>query len=168
MTQSPPVTFDQATWLAIFPEFTPLTEAQGQSYFNRATAICLNSINNPIWSFDGTGAILQEALYLLTSHIAWLNCPKDANGNPAATGQAASPLVGRISDASEGSVSVAVDMGDANAASPNQAWYEQTKYGSEYFMLTAPARTARYLARPTIVVNGAYPGLWGPGGFYRR
>lgn len=162
------VTFSQATWVALFPEFTPLTPEQGQSYFTRATAICLNATENPIWSFDCTGAILQEALYLLTSHIAWLNCPKDASGNPAETGQAASPIVGRISDATEGSVSVSADMGDVNAGGPSQPWYMQTRYGAEYWTLTAPARTARYMARPTIVVNGAFPGLWNPGGFFRR
>jgi hypothetical protein len=159
------VTFDFPTWSGQFPEFAAVGATLGQGYFNRASAICFNDASNPLYGLDGTGSILQTALYLLTSHIAWLNAPRDANGNPAATGIPASPIVGRINSAGEGSVNVGADMGDANAGSPSQAWYMQTKYGAEYWSLLAPTRTAQYSARPTIVAQpwfiGRGLGGWG-------
>jgi|WetSurMetagenome_2_1015567.scaffolds.fasta_scaffold00813_9 hypothetical protein len=153
-TSTPPVVFDDATWIAMFPEFSALTPAQGNAYFMQAGLICANSCSNPIFA----GGTLPALLYLLTSHIAWLNCPKDANGNPAATGAPASSLVGRISNASEGSVSVATEWN--GSGSPNEAWFIQTRYGAQYWTATAQYRTARYLANPTRVINGVYPGMW--------
>jgi len=154
MTTTPPVTFDFATWVGLFPEFSALTTGQGAAYFTRATAtIIANSVSNPIYG-DGNLAYL---IYLATSHVAWLNCPKDAGGNPAATGAAASPLVGRVSSASEGSVSVSTEW-SFNDPSAQAAYLAQTKYGAEYLAATAQYRTARYIARPTIVFGGRFGG----------
>src|ERR1700722_3299466 len=143
---NPPVVFDFPTWTGAFPEFANCTTQQGQGWFNRATYICANSISNPM---NRTPGMLADALYLLTSHIAWLNAPRDLNGNPAAAGVPASPIVGRVDQATEGSVSVHADMGDANAGSPSQAWYMQTKWGSEYWTMTAGFRTAIAVSQPT-------------------
>lgn len=142
-----PVTFDFATWVAMFPEFAALSTPQGQGYFLRASLICGNSAANPM---NGDG-ILAPMLYTLTSHIAWLNCPRDASGNPAATGSPPTPLVGRVSNASEGSVSVQVEWSAGMDASSLQAYFTQTKYGAEYWAASAPYRTARYIPRPTRV-----------------
>lgn len=156
MTATPPVTFSDATWVAMFPEFTPLTTAQGQAYFNMACLICGNSCTNPAFG-DGN---LSSLLYFLTSHFAWLNCPKDGNGNPAATGGAASPLVGRISSANEGSVSVQTEWTGGDKSSL-ESFLLQTKYGAAYYAMTSQYRTARYVGVPRGVINGAYPGyLW--------
>jgi Protein of unknown function (DUF4054) len=152
---TPVVTFNFETWTSMFPEFSALTPTQGAAYFARAGLICGNEASNPI-NCDGN---LSPLLYLLTSHIAWLSCPKDGNGNPAATGTPASQLVGRISNASEGSVSVQTEWNRSNPSSL-EAYLIQTKYGAEYWAQTAQYRTARYLARPTIVVNGAYPAIY--------
>lgn len=158
---TPPVTFSQATWVAMFPEFSALTSEQGQGYFNRATgSIIANDVCNPVFG-DGN---LPYLIYLATSHVAWLNCPKDNNGNPAATGQPASPLVGRISNASEGSVSVQLEWNGSDP-SAQEKYLIQTKYGAELWSALAPYRTASYLARPTIVVGGGFgrpffPGRW--------
>ena len=144
-----PVTFSYATWIAMFPLFSPLTQEQGLAYFNLATLICANTSTNPI-NRDGNLAAL---LYLLTCHFAWLNCPKDASGNPAATGSPPSGLVGRISNATEGSVSVTTEW-NAGSSSDLEAFLTQTEWGASYWAMTAQYRTARYLARPTRVVNG--------------
>lgn len=156
-TPTPPVTFDFAAWVLIYPEFANCNPAQAQSWFNRASFLCGNEACNPVNAVTG---MLQECLYLLTAHIAWLNAPRDASGVPAASGQPASPIVGRINSASEGSVSVGADMGDATAGSPSQPWYMQTKYGAEYWAMTAAIRTARYVAQPTLP-----PTPWWPGAF---
>lgn len=153
----PAVTFDPAAFTARYPEFGALSTPQLQAYFNETNVYCANDTCNP--SF-GVG-VLPTLLNMLTAHIAWLNAPRDANGIPAQTGAPASPLVGRISDATEGSVSVSTDMGDADAGSPSQAWYMQTQYGVAYWYASAPYRTARYLANPTFVPSAIFTGRRG-------
>lgn len=161
MTAQPPVvTFSLSTWTSFYPEFGACSEAQGQNWFNRASFLCGNEPCNPV---NGVAGMLESMLYLLTSHIAWLNAPRDAQGNPATSGKPPSPIVGRINTASEGSVSVGADMGDANAGSPSQAWYMQTRYGAEYWAASAGVRTAHYVPPVRAV------GVVGPyGGVYRR
>jgi hypothetical protein len=161
MTTSPPVVFSFATWTASFPEFAGLTSDQGQAYFDRACLICANSTTNPVFC----AGVLSPLLYLLTSHVAWLNCPKDAMGNPSATGQPPAALVGRISSATQGSVSVQTDMPAQGDSSAMDAYLKQTKYGLEYLAQITQFRTARYVARPTIVGTGVYPGFRRPWGW---
>lgn len=160
-----PVVFSLGTWTAMFPEFAACSQAQGQGFFNRASFLCDNSTQNPAANPDN--GTLDNLLYLLTSHIAWLNAPRDALGNPAATGAPASPIIGRIDQASEGSVSVHADMGDVNAGGPSQAWYMQTRYGAEYWAATAGVRTAGYVPASCYGhgVSRLWPG-WGRRGCY--
>lgn len=156
------ITFDYSYWTAGYPEFAGCSPAQGQFWFDQAGLYCANVNCSPAFGTDGT--VLKQLLYLLTSHIAWMNAPRDANGNPAATGQPASAIVGRISSASEGSVSVQAEW--KGSGSPSEDWYTQTKYGAAYWAATAQFRTFRYGARPTIVAVGPWPfpgGVWGNG-----
>ena len=76
-------------------------------------------------------------------------------------------IVGRINNASEGDVSVASEW----SAPPNasQAYFVQTKYGAQYWTMTAKYRTALFVPAPP----GAYSplsqfglGPWAPGGPY--
>lgn len=143
------VTFDPTTWKALWsPTFDYLSDDQATQYFNLATAIHRN---------DGGGPVVVAAqqtnlLNLITAHMVALFAPK-------ANGAAASPLVGRISDATEGSVSVSVQ----NEYPPGTAqWFQQTQYGSMYWVASAPFRTMRYIPNPRSPVN-AGAGLWGPG-----
>ncbi len=153
MTTVAPVTFDYGTWVATYPEFAACTPVQGQAWFNRACVYFDNTACNPAVIVGAT--IFAQYLYMLTSHIAWMSAPRDANGNPAATGQPASPLVGRIASASEGSVNVSVEW--ESSGSPSEAWYTQTKYGAEYWAATAQFRTFRYAAQPTITPLSIWP-----------
>jgi hypothetical protein len=150
---SPPFVFSYETWVAMFPIFAPLSPTQGNAYAMRAALQFANSCSNP--AYCGAGS-LDGYFYLVISHIAWLSSPKDANGNPAAAGAAPSPLVGRISNATEGSVSVQTEWDAGGSVSPNEAYWLQTPFGAEFWTATAPFRTARYLARPTIVA-GTFP-----------
>lgn len=156
MTQTPPVTFVPADFKAAYPEFAACSDGQLNSWFTRASFICANEASSLANCVPGQ---LAELLNLLTAHIGWLNAPRDASGNPAASGTPASPIVGRINTASEGSVSVGADMGEANAGSPSQAWFMQTRYGAEYWAATAQFRTARYVALPPILPGPFYPGF---------
>lgn len=148
MVHSPPVAFNYAAWVQRYPEFAGVGQALAQAYFDEAGLYCANSITNPALS------VLPTLLNMLTAHIAWLNAPRNGFGQPANNGAPAPPLVGRISSATEGSVSVQTD----NQYEPGTPqWYQQSRYGAAYWAATAGYRTAHYIANPTIVGAPIYP-----------
>lgn len=146
------VTFDPTAWKALWsPTFDYLTDEQATNYFNLATYVHRN---------DGGGPVTIEAqqtnlLNLLTAHVAKLFAP-------APGGQAPSGLVGRISSATEGSVSVQVELVQM---SQNSAWFTQTEYGLMYWTAAAPFRTMRYVPndKQPIGAYGSGYGYWGTG-----
>lgn len=159
---TPPVTFDNPTFLGLFPEFQPLGATLNGAYFLRATgSIIANATTNPAFN-DGN---LPYLIYLATAHVAWLNCPKDANGLPtgSSNAQPASQIVGRISSASQGSVSVQTEW-PANDPSAQEKYLMQTKYGVELWSALAPYRTAHYAARPTRVAGTRFRNIVFPNG----
>lgn len=163
MTAVPPaVTFDYAAWVARYPEFAAVNSGLAAAYFSEAGLYFENSVCNPAY----TNGTLSTLLNMLTAHIAWLNAPRDANGNPASTGGSASPLVGRISSAGEGSVNVSAEYD--KSGSPSEAWFTQTKYGAAYWQATAAYRTFQYAARPTVVPGTGFPSYFGGPVIYRR
>lgn len=129
----PAVTFVFADWAAMFPEFATVSPAAAQGYFNQATLFCANKIG-PVPDVTS----LTILLYMVTAHIAYLFSAV-SNGtakNPGAP-------VGRLSDATEGSVSVSF----ANDYPPGSAqWWQQSRYGSFYWQATAVYRTFQYRA----------------------
>lgn len=155
MTQTPPVTFAPGTFKSAYPLFANCSDAQCNEWFAGATFICANQASSPANCVPGQLAYL---LNLLTAHIGWLDAPRDANGSPSSSGVPAPPLVGRINTASEGSVSVGADMGDVNAGSPSQAWFEQTQWGARYWASTAQFRTGGYIALPPVLPGPFFPG----------
>lgn len=147
------VTFDYAMWAARYPEFdASVGEAQASAYFTEATMYCDNERGSRIRDV-GIRAVL---LNMVTAHIAEL-ARVDASGNLA------NPLVGRISNANEGSVSVAVDY---KLTSGGQEWYAQTKYGAAYWQATAMYRRGRYHPglQPVFDVFPGFGGSVGPFG----
>jgi hypothetical protein len=161
---TPVVTFNWMTFRTWFPEFSCMTEAQGQAYFDMAGLYCANSQQNPIFCFG----ILPQVLMLVTAHVAWLFAPRDDNGNPAAQGTPAPPIVGRINSATQGSVSFGATL-DGGAGSPSQDFFTQTRYGYAAWQAMAAGRTARYIANPTTVGSVVFPAapwlpinFWGP------
>lgn len=150
---SPVVTFDFPTWTALYPEFSNCSSAQGQAWFDRACLYFDNSPCNPAVRVGAT--VFGQLLYMLTSHVGWLAAPRDAKGQPASAGSPPNQQVGRISNASEGSVSVGLDF--PSSGSPSEAWYLQTRYGAEFWAATAQFRTMRYLARPRFVPSAIFP-----------
>lgn len=114
----------------MFPEFALVAPASAQGYFNRATMFCANKLY-PVPDVNS----LTILLYLLTAHICALNNPVTAGGASASTPP------GRITSATEGSVSASFEM----SYPPGTAsWYNSTKYGAEYYAMTANYRTFRY------------------------
>jgi len=161
-SQGSPVAFNYATWVASFPELANVNPTQAAMYFSFATLY-----------FDNTGgwqSALAQApalLNLLTAHIAFLFAPRDAQGNPSSTGTVPPPaLVGRISSATQGSITVQADY-ESNAGSPSQDWYMQSRYGAAYWGATAQFRMAHYMGGQQrarrAATSGVFPGWpwWG-------
>lgn len=143
------VQFDYLQWVATFPEFACVNEQTAQGYFDLSTVY----LRNDGCSVVPTDALQLTLLNLLTAHVAKLLAPTTAG--------APSGLVGRISNATEGSVSVGADFPGVTASS---AWFMQTQYGAMFWQSTAPFRTMRYVPGPQPFLNGPFQG----GAWYNR
>lgn len=117
------VVFDPAAFVARYPEFTAIQEPTLQAYFAEATIYLDNSDQSRV----GDITVRAVLLNMLVAHIAAL---------------AATPLVGRISQATEGSVTVTSEMGPPSGSSE---WFKQTKYGAAFWQAAAPYRTFQYI-----------------------
>lgn len=143
------VTFDYAVWASRYPFLAANVDAPlAQAYFGEAQLFCDNTQASPVQNL----AIRATLLNLLVAHLAMLNMPVGATSGTAAsggstTGAAAgpSPLVGRITSATEGSVSVATQM---DVPPGSAQWFNQTPCGAEFWAATAAYRTMRYVAAP--------------------
>lgn len=141
------VNFNYASWVARYPEFAGVTQPVAQGYFDEATMYCRNDGGGQV----PTAAMQSTLLGMLTAHIAKIYATID--------GVAPSGLVGRISDAAEGSVHVTVEMPQSMPGSA--AWFTQTVYGISFWQATVGYRTARYRARPLFVVGARAPMIGG-------
>ncbi|EOG6131784.1 DUF4054 domain-containing protein [Cronobacter sakazakii] len=139
------VVFDIEAFRERYPEFNSVSDALLNAYFVEATVYLDNTDCSPAQD----DAVRAVYLNMLVAHIAALNA--------GVGGQKPSGLVGRISSASEGSVSVST--GDV-PVSQSSWWYLQTPYGAAYWNATAQYRTFTY-------VPGSSPSLY-PGHYYRR
>lgn len=130
------VIFDPAQFKLAFPEFAGVPDLRLTMTFTAATAILDNTDASPV-----TDAAQREAMfYYLIGHLLTLFGYTDTAG----TAVPGAGVVGRLSSASEGSVSSSFEMNvPANA---NAAWWNQTQYGATYWMLTLPYRTVQYVA----------------------
>ena len=134
------VAFVYATWVQMYPEMAGVSAPAANLYFTQACQMCDNTPASLIIDASPTG-LRAACLYALTAHFAALA----GQGNGGAGGSGRGGLVGRISSASEGSVSVSTENAGATASS---AWYQQTQYGATYWSLTAQFRTMRYVPGP--------------------
>ena len=118
-------------------------------YFSEAGLYQNNEGGGPI--NNSTRAL--QLMQMLVAHIAFLNTAPGTGGD-------ASPLVGRVSNATEGSVTV----GTTNEYPPGSAqWFQQTKFGAAWWQATAQYRTMRYRPGPVMGVpaNQGRFGRWG-------
>lgn len=137
---------DYTAWLALFPEFTPVgsgpvTSAQYTAQFALSNLYISNLDSSPVTNL----AIRAQIINLVVAHLAYM-----AYGASNVPG-GASPLVGRIESAAEGSVNVKTAYA---ASSGSRAWWDQTKYGASAWQAMAPWRTARWIQAPRDVVTG--------------
>lgn len=125
------VSFNYNTWVTRYPEFASIDPSLIDDYFTEATIFHRNDGGGPVANSKQQLLLLN----MVTGHICALNAPQ--NGQPSPT------LVGRISQASEGSVNVSADM---DLPPGSAQWWNQTKYGAAYWVATAVFRTFRYKA----------------------
>ena len=131
---SQPVVFNYSNFALRFPEIVPYCNSDlAGMYFTEATILLDNTAGSPVQDVNVRASLLN----LLTAHIAALNAPLG--------GQASSPLVGRISEATEGSVTVKAEM---NVAAGFAQYFAQTKYGIAAWQMLLPFRSARYYPGP--------------------
>lgn len=114
--------FNYSAWVARYPEFSAVSQPLAQEYFDEATGLLNNTDCSPVRDVT----VRLRLLNMLTAHIAALNGPT--------AGAAPSGLVGRISGATEGSVSVQTEY----QADARGAWFNQTKYGAAYWQAVKP------------------------------
>lgn len=144
------VEFVPADFRVLYPQFTnpPVTDAMLQNYFLLATLV----INNSCASVVSDAVERERLLNLLVAHIATL-----VPIQPAAGAGSGASMVGPISSATEGSVSVA--SGYAARVADDEAWFAQTQYGFLVWQLIAQYRTFRYVAPAQCCgPAGAWPG----------
>ena len=123
--------FNPAYWSQRYPEFAGIAETTAPIYFVEAGLYLDNTGGcNPIPDAN-TQSLL---MHMLTAHIAELYDASSARGSQA--------LVGRINNASEGTVKVQSTMDDSD----RDAWLSQTKYGISFLRATRQYRRFRYRA----------------------
>lgn len=124
------VVLDITKFRAMFSEFSNVTNDLLPFLFEQAT----DYLNDSDFSLVEDVIKRERLLYLLMAHLAYVRYG-DANGN-GGTG-----MVGRISSASEGSVSVSSDAGQVEF---RYMWYTQSQYGMEFWQATKVYRMANY------------------------
>lgn len=138
--------FSQAAFLARYPEFAAYATANppalGAIFAADASFYLSNCDDSPVQNVTRRGFLLN----MLTAHIAFLGGALSADGQPRP--------VGRMSDATEGSVSASFDYTPSTPGSG--AWFNQSPYGAAFWQATSNLRSAVYIAEPTFI-EGPFP-----------
>lgn len=129
----PSVVFNQAVFKITYPEFSGASDSALNVCFAQACLYLNNNNCSPVQDLTRRAQLLD----LLTAHVAQLRGLR--NVSPGAL------PVGRVSNASEGSVSAGLEYGIPG----KQAWFIQTQYGAMFWQATISLRSFRYRARPT-------------------
>lgn len=131
----PVVIFNPTLFKVRYPEFAAVSDDLLTAFFAEAGIY----LNNTDCSIVQDIARRTVFLNMLTAHIASLSGATTSDGQPKP--------VGRLSDASEGSVSARFDYTPATPGSG--AWFNQTPYGAAFWQGTSYLRSAVYIPQPT-------------------
>ncbi len=144
--------FDYAAWNTLYPELAGVTPARAALLFQQAGLYLDNSDGSIVQDVDRRLMLFN----MLVAHLATLGGALEADGKP--TG-----LVGRVTSAGEGSVSVSVDAGVEPGTA---AWYAQTAYGYAFWAAVRPYMRMQYrpVAQPSFDPFYGFPGRVGYGG----
>lgn len=127
------VVFDPAAFKARYPEFAAVGDPLLQACFGEAGLYLSNTDNSPVQNVTRRAVLLN----MLTAHIAALGGALSSDGQPRP--------VGRVSSATEGSVSASMEY----LAPGSSAWFAQTQYGAAFWQATSSLRGFRYIPQPT-------------------
>lgn len=147
----PSVTFDYAVWSARFPALAAVvTSDMAQSYWDEAAFAFIDPDSDCPIANPRDRAML---LGLIVAHISWCR---------GASAAGAAGLTGRISNVTEGSVTIGTQFKEMSG--DQEAYFAQSPYGVQYWAMTAGYRTAHYIPgqQPMIDLPG-WPGLGGFG-----
>jgi hypothetical protein len=120
-----------------YPQFGSVGLQQAQEFFNRACTLISNLPNSPVPYLPMAQPPVYTRKLILnaaTAHFAYIFTP-DASGNVRP--------VGRINQATEGSVSAGLDY--AAAATDTQAFWNQSPFGAYVWVALLPYRSALYM-----------------------
>ena len=131
----PAVVFDPAAFKGRYPEFAAVANPTLAACFDEAGLYLSNSDNSPVQNLTRRATLLN----MLTAHVAYLGGLLSADGMPRP--------VGRVSQASEGSVSAAFEGVPPTPGSG--AWFQQSQYGAAFWQATSSLRGMRYIPCPT-------------------
>ena len=120
-----------------------------QAWWNQAGLYNANDGSGPVQSLP----MQQTLMNMLTAHVGCLAGFLNPDHLPNPT------IVGRIVDASQGSVSVHTEM-DRNTKPESSAFFVQTQYGNSWWAATRLYRSAKYVPGFNPKIGG-----WGPGRF---
>ena len=129
----PAVVFDPAAFKARYPEFAAVADPTLAACFDEAGLYLSNSDNSPVQNVTRRAVLLN----MLTAHIAAFGGALSSDGQPRP--------VGRVSSATEGSVSASMEY----LAPGSSAWFAQTQYGAAFWQATSGLRGFRYIPQPT-------------------
>ena len=129
----PAVVFDPAAFKARYPEFAAVADPTLAACFDEAGLYLSNADNSPVQNLTRRATLFN----MLTAHVAYLGGLLSADGMPRP--------VGRVSQASEGSVSAAVEGPPPGSAQ----WFQQSQYGAAFWQATSGLRGMRYIPCPT-------------------
>ncbi len=133
------VAFDWTYFSTRFPECSAPGLGILGMVFNEAALYCDNSPASPV-ADASVGGQRYLFLHLITAHLSALSF-----GTTGKNGQAASPLVGRINSATEGSVTVQAEF---KVPDGTPQFWAQTKYGVMFWTAAAGYRQMFYIAGP--------------------
>lgn len=130
------VQFNPSVFKSYYPEFSSASDQALTACFQQAMLYLSNTDASIVQNIQ-TRAMLFD---FLTAHIAILRGLLSADGQARA--------VGRVSQATEGSVTAGLDY---SAATPGTgAWFNQTQYGAMYWQAMAPFRGFHYYPQPAV------------------
>lgn len=135
------VVFDPVEFRELYPTIQA-TDEQLEMYFEMAETFLDNTKCSVVKDLGAR----KRLLYLLVAHIATLAGQAEKGNN----------VVGRVSSATEGTVSIGLDYGTMGN---NERWYLQTPWGAMYWQLTKKYRSAVYRLglRPMPVQRTYFP-----------
>ena len=135
------VVFDPVEFRELYPTIQA-TDEQLEMYFEMAETFLDNTKCSVVKDLGAR----KRLLYLLVAHIATLTGQAEKGNN----------VVGRVSSATEGTVSIGLDYGTMGN---NERWYLQSPWGAMYWQLTKKYRSAVYRLglRPMPVQRTYFP-----------